>query len=186
MPLDFKRARQLCTEREFTLVEATRSEPLASLTPQRLQAKIARSRVLRGNFRDLAERQRREARGKIAPRGRRAARGNARTVEKAELFAEVLRRFEARAQKLAIVALAPPATRREMRPAAKRPSRRRATIARARTQPKTKVAPPRTARAAATASALRKQQKLARSPIVRKQAHVGSRNRRNQARSDAR
>ena len=115
MPLDFKRARQLCTEREFNLVEATRSEPLASLTPQRLQAKIARSRVLRGKFRDLADRQRREERGKIAPRGRRAARGNARTVEKAELFAEVLRRFEARAQKLAIVALAPTPGREKRR-----------------------------------------------------------------------
>ena len=184
MPLDFKRARQLCTEREFNLVEATRSEPLASLTPQRLQAKIARSRVLRGKFvigRAAAARGTREDR---AAR-RRAARGNARTVEKAELFAEVLRRFEARAQKLAIVALAP-TPGREKTPRAKRTSRRRATVARARTQPKTKVAPPRSTRAAATASALRKQQKLARSPVPRKQAHVGSRNRRNQARSDAR
>jgi hypothetical protein len=100
MTLDFKKARELCTEPEFALVVATRATSLRSLTPRLVRLKVARARGLRDKFRDVAFRQAREAKGKVAPRRRRPARGNAGTVEKAQLFEEVLRRFERRAAEL--------------------------------------------------------------------------------------
>jgi hypothetical protein len=203
MTLDFNKARQLCTAPELALVVAVRTEELNALTPKRLQSKIVRARGLRNKFHDLANRQAREARGKAAPRRTRPARGNARTVEKAALFGEVLKRFEARAAKLdqsearAIVSKSKDAPARKP---SRKPTPKKAAARPAPTSRSASRSPSRSLQARSTTSprsrsqrmksehtaAARKQSKLARSQAPRVQAHVSSRNRRGQARRDAR
>ncbi len=134
MPSHFRRAAELCTVQELALVDAARPTALRAETAERLKGKVARARVLQRKFRDLAARQAREARGKAAPRGRRPARGNARTVAKAELFAEVVERFEARLARLEAAARLEEATQSLS-------SRAPAAVATRRKRPARKVEP---------------------------------------------
>jgi hypothetical protein len=189
MTLDFTKAHQLCTERELALVNSARSEALSTLTPKRVNSKITLARGLRDKFRDLADRQAREARRKAPPRGARPARGNARTVEKAALFDEVLKRFQGRAAELDQREVPEPVSRAK-RVATKGgvTAGRRPSIARPR---RAKSVPaPRPNRQqrgrSEAAAARRKQLKMATSHRPRVQAHASSRNRRGQARRDAR
>jgi hypothetical protein len=177
MTLDFKKARELCTEPEFALVAASRPASLRSLTPRLLRMKVVRARGLRDKFRDLAHRQTREARRKAPSRGK-AARASTRTVEKAELFAEVLRRFEGRAEKLDLEARTEPT-------AAVSTGRPSARASRAKA-PKRAARPPRRGRTRWQAADARKEAKLETSHVPRKRAHVSSRNRRGQSRRDSR
>ena len=94
MAFTIKDASRVCTANELELVKMSRSPAMKRETPARLRLKVDRARKLRDKFRDEAARQTREARGKAEPRGTRAAEGNDRTVLKAEIFAEVLERFE--------------------------------------------------------------------------------------------
>jgi hypothetical protein len=200
MTLDYDRARQLCSQQELALVASARTEELRSLTPKRLQAKIVRARGFRNKFRDLASRQAREARGKAPPRRTRPARGNARTVEKAELFGEVLKRFEARAAKLDHDEGPPvesprkapsskPGTARRAASASAKPGTSRRTTS-ARPTPRSSAKPLSTKasqrRRSQAAASARQQRKIAISQAPRVQAHVSSRNRRTQARRDSR
>jgi hypothetical protein len=157
----------LCSPQELALVASARGEELKALTPKRLLTKVTRARGLRDKFRDLARRQAREGRGKAPPRKLQPAQGNARTVEKAELFGEVLRRFEARAAKVDPPRVATARPVRARSPRVPRPTRSKR-------------------RQSQAASAARKQRKLATSQVSRVQAHVSSRNRRGQARRDSR
>jgi hypothetical protein len=100
MTISLAAARKLCTGRELELVEASRTSAMKEITPARLRQKVQRARALRDKYRDLAKRQRLQARGKARPSGRRAAQGNENTVRKAQLFDEVLGRFEARLEKV--------------------------------------------------------------------------------------
>ncbi len=199
MIINLRKAAQLCTESEFALVGSARADKLRGASLERLELQIARARRLRDRFRGLAERQKREALGRVPPRGKRPARGNARTVEKEELFREVLRRFESRAEKLkaseAILQRAPkaPATRA-------RPRRRPGIVAAAAPLPRRPGAPARAAKKRSTeprsnrsarqrstaALAVRKESQMERSHATRQRSHVGARNRRSQARRDAR
>ena len=112
MALDFKRARELCTQAELSLVESTRPSALRSLSSRALRLKVRRARGLRDKFRDLAVRQARDARAKDRATGRaRVVRRPLRTQAKAQLFEDVLGRFEARAAELGVSqapAVAPP------------------------------------------------------------------------------
>jgi hypothetical protein len=164
MLIDIRKAARLCTEKELALVETARGEALRTLSPRSLDVQIARARGLRDRLRDLADRQRRGARGRVA------ARGDASTVEKEKLFGEVLRRFEERARKL----------RSSEAPRARS---RSAMKAKRRTEPRSNR-PAR--RRSAAAMPVRKERQLAKSQIPRAHAHAGSRNRRLQARRDAR
>jgi hypothetical protein len=90
--VNFARARQLCTEPELRLVEASRPETLEGLTDVQLKSKIARARALRDKWQDVFTRQRRGVQRKqktraVAPRDR--------SEEKSKLFAAVLARFQA-------------------------------------------------------------------------------------------
>jgi hypothetical protein len=87
-------AERLSTAAELQLVEASYPATAKQLTPGRLRQKIQRARKLRDKYRDLSKRQRLEARGKRDASGTRPAKGNANTERKAELFQEVLERFE--------------------------------------------------------------------------------------------
>jgi hypothetical protein len=87
-------AQRLCTKPEFELVEASFAPHVKTLSPARLRQKVARTRRLRDKYRDLARRQRLEARGKRSPQRARPAQGHDNTDRKATLFQEVLDRFE--------------------------------------------------------------------------------------------
>jgi hypothetical protein len=199
---DLNRARLLCTERELALVSSAQSPEITTLTPKRLQAKVLRTRGLRDKFRDLAHQQRREARGTVSPRGKRSARGNARTVEKEELFDDVLKRFEARLAVLdpgrsvdATVVrakgnrVASPKRAAPSKPTGlpKRTAMLRPVVAPRRAATKGSARAPRgaTKKGADAARTARKQVKLQRSHIPRAKAPVVARNRRQQARRDA-
>jgi hypothetical protein len=95
MAISRSTAARLCTGAELELVDASSASRIRQLTPGRLQQKVRMARRLRDKYRDLARRQRLEARGKRAPQRSRPARGNVNTERKAELFDEVLARFEA-------------------------------------------------------------------------------------------
>lgn len=95
MPISRPTAQRLCTKPEFELVEASFPARAKQLTPGRLRQKVVRARKLRDKYRDLAKRQRLEARGKRAPQRSRPAQGNENTDRKAQLFQETLDRFEA-------------------------------------------------------------------------------------------
>ena len=91
------RARTVLTKSELQLFSSSFAAPVKALSPAQLKAATARARELRNKYRDEAARQQREARGKAAPRGTQPAKGNERTLLKAQIFAEVLERFAAAA-----------------------------------------------------------------------------------------
>jgi hypothetical protein len=157
MSLDFKKARQLCTDSEFALVAAARRPAVSTLSPKRLQANVVRSRTLRDKWRGMAKQQ------KAA-----ASSARPRSLEKAALFAEVLTRFESRLAKIEGVRTAGAPRSKSLRGATAK-----------------RLAP---AQAVATGEqhVKGKRAKLARSHFPRAKAHTLVRNRRRQARRDAR
>ena len=96
MPTPIATVRQLCTSTEVNLVSQSRLPALRGLSAAKLDQLIQRARRLRDTYRDKARQQRREERGKSAPKGARPAQGNERTVKKEEIFAEALERFQQR------------------------------------------------------------------------------------------
>lgn len=94
MAISMQKARTLCTQSELGLVKWSSPAQIKTLSPAQLRQKIARARKLRDKFKDLSRKQAGEARGKRKPTGTRPAKGNDRTVEKRELFEEVMARFE--------------------------------------------------------------------------------------------
>lgn len=94
-------ARVLCTKSEYELFTASLSDNIRQLTPARLRAKIDRTRRLRDKYRDLYKRQRLATRSRTGTKKGNMPDSNARTEEKAKLFAEALDRLTARADQLA-------------------------------------------------------------------------------------
>lgn len=94
MTVTIQRAKALCSTSELELVHWSTRKRVEDLSEARLLQKITRARKLRNKFRDLADRQRREARGKGKPQGRTPAKGNEATRVKQQLFQETLARFE--------------------------------------------------------------------------------------------
>jgi hypothetical protein len=89
-------ARGLLTAAELSLFDQSRTAPIKDLTPARLRGKVTRARALRDKYRDLYRRQTVATRGTPASRRSTLGGDNERTGRKAELFAAVLARFEAR------------------------------------------------------------------------------------------
>lgn len=106
MAYTLTQARKLLTAAELQVFDASRAQPLRELTAARVRAKVIRARALRDKYRDLYRRQTVATRG--APARQRSATGgdNERTQHKADLFAEVLGRFEERLQRLDATAAA--------------------------------------------------------------------------------
>lgn len=100
MTVTMTRARALCSKSELVLVLASTPAQRNLLSASRLRSKVIRARKLRDKYRDLAAGQRREARGKQSPRSARPARTNANTALKAQLFDEVLTRFQAQLERV--------------------------------------------------------------------------------------
>jgi len=93
--IPIRQAKSLCSASEYELVHWSTRKRVEDLTPARLVAKRDRARKLRDKFRDLANQQKREIRGKSDARRSRPATDNRNTRIKEQLFAETVQRFEA-------------------------------------------------------------------------------------------
>jgi hypothetical protein len=171
-------ARKLATQAEWTLVEASFGPALKQITEGRLKQKIVRARKLQDKYRDLSRQQRGEARGKRNAKSTRPAAGNANTVLKQEMFAEALQRFEEQLQRLHDKA-ASQAARAEKTKAKK--SSTKSAVAK-----KSAVKTSAVKKSAKRAPGASMSNKLVRTGVTKKQAHVGARGRRTQARRDSR
>ena len=96
MAYNFTQARALLTAAELELFDQSRAAPIKDLTPARLAGKVKRVRALRDKYRDLYRRQTVAVRGESAAGRPAAGSDNERTQRKADIFQEVLERFEAR------------------------------------------------------------------------------------------
>lgn len=94
-------AKKLCTDTEYRLVDESFAPLVSDLSEKGLAQRIKRARIARDKYRSLVQRQTREARGRIEPRGSRAAAGNKNTVAKQQLFDETLARYEKQAERAA-------------------------------------------------------------------------------------
>jgi hypothetical protein len=90
-------AKSLCTASELNLVMASTRREIGQYSAPQLRQKIARARNLRDKWQDQSKGQRRTTQ---AAQGARQITAGARSTEKAELFAEVLQRFEAQYARL--------------------------------------------------------------------------------------
>ncbi|MDF1700556.1 MAG: hypothetical protein P1V36_05295, partial [Planctomycetota bacterium] len=88
------KAKQVLTKAELALFLQSLPRAVTTHTSTRLKQKVVRTRALRNKFVAEAKRQRREARGKADPKRARAAQGAERTLLKAEIFGEMLERFQ--------------------------------------------------------------------------------------------
>lgn len=183
MPYTRTSAKALLTATELELHDAGRRESLARLDRRTLIAKVKRSRNLRDKYRDLYRRQRLEARDRTGSKRGMSGVANVRTREKAELFAELLARFEA---KLAKVDAAE-------KLAAERAAKARAAAAKAALRSRKGPAAPAPVRGGSRAgfasprakSAVAKRQ-LQKTRLVNIHAHVRSSGQRRQAKRDSR
>lgn len=84
-------AKRICTKSELGLVMGSRPESIEKLSADQLKKNVASARRLRDKWRDLATEQRRETQ---QAQNSRVTDKNARSGEKAALFAHVLKRYE--------------------------------------------------------------------------------------------
>lgn len=89
-------AARLLSASEMEVFVSSLKEQLSGLGAPRLRVMIRRTRALRDKFRDLLRRQRLETRSRTGSKSGRGGAANQRTAQKAQAFAEVLERFEAR------------------------------------------------------------------------------------------
>ncbi len=93
-------AQKLCTTTELELFVASLPDEVVKLTAAKLQGKVKRARALRDKNVDLFRRQTASIRSTTGTKRGSTGVANVRTQQKANLFGEVLKRFEARLAKL--------------------------------------------------------------------------------------
>lgn len=96
MAYTLTQARPLLTAAELELFDHSRAEPIKDLTPAHLARKVKSARTLRDKYRDLYQRQTVAVRSEDAAGRSTNGTDNERTQRKADIFQEVLERFEAR------------------------------------------------------------------------------------------
>ena len=96
---------RLLTAAELELVALTRPPEIERRSDDELKAAARRLREAHDRAKGIAARQRREIRGKAAPRGARPAKDNLGTVGKAQALREALDRVEAEQRRRAAAAL---------------------------------------------------------------------------------
>ena len=95
MAYNRNQARGICNKTEYALFASSLKGEVEKLPQARVQSGIKRSRTLRDKYRDLHKRQRLATRDRVGTKKGIKPDTNARTEQKAKLFAEVLARFEA-------------------------------------------------------------------------------------------
>ncbi len=188
-------ARKLLTAAELDLFVAGRGDALKAMTTVQLRAKAKRARALRDKYQDLLRRQRLATRERVGSKVGRSELANARTAQKAQVFADVLARFTRR---LAHVEAA--AVRARQQAAAVKAKQTPQPKRREQTAMSSSVATTRSPKAPATipvsarkfgptsegARVARHAMQPKQAGQQRVQAHVAARGRRNQAKRDNR
>jgi len=131
MAYNRNQARALTNDSEYELFAASLADAIGSLTPAQLRGKITRARNLRDKNSDLFRRQSLAVRETSGSKRGKTGAANQRTEQKAKLFDETLKRFEARLEKLS-AAPAPAAAKKSVaRPtaASRKTSARKAATA---------------------------------------------------------
>lgn len=188
MAYNLQTARSLCTAPELELVRASFATG-ADVPPRaRLKLQILRARALRDKYRDLWRRQRLANRDRTGSKLGARTGSNARTKEKAQLFAETLARFERQWASAAGTPAAKAKGKAKAAPPLNRAARRHGLAA--AQAPKAKrgkrAAPPRTGFVSEKALQAARRQRLQNTRAKTLQAHVRARGQRNQARRDSR
>jgi len=196
MSVNVNQARALCTTTEFALYEASRPENVKQHSPAMLKSKIRRARAVRDKYQDLYKRQRLSTRARTGSKKGNFPERNARTEQKAKLFAEVLERLQKQDDRLSAAAAKAEAKAKARSKAqasakAKAPAKKKApakTRARAKAAPASKKAAAKRKAgyvSGAAASANQRQQlRKTRSKAVA--GHTRSAGKRSQARRDSR
>ena len=96
MPITRARAVSLLNQREMALYDDSRINALRQLDEKSLQARISRARTARDRARDLAQRQKLQTRERTGAKRGFSGAANQRSLDKAELLADILGRFEQR------------------------------------------------------------------------------------------
>lgn len=185
MPLSKSRVRALSTAAEWTLLESTFRPQLGEATPAELRKVITRLRKAVDKYRDRAQQQQGEARGKRMSKRTRPAKGNAGTLAKHEVFAEALSRVADEAAKRDAQAARVAAREAKALAKAAAAAERAAKQAEVRETATHAVATSRKAKSDASRGA-RKKAVQARQRTAAHQSHGAARGRRRQARRDAR
>lgn len=215
MAINMSKVRSLCSKSEKELFDSSSAKRIKELTPARLKMKVARSKKLRDKYRDLADKQQREMRGKPAPNQRAKAKSNEATRTKQQLFQELMERFEQALASAESAAATKPASggkvskkvakatskKAPVKKTAKKSTRKkvvskkiRAKKAATKKAATRKAVAKKAAQSKATskkmlskkASSKRMQGRLRDGGATKIQGHVSSRGRRNQAKRDAR
>lgn len=188
-------ARKLLTAAELELFALSRGDDLKALTAVQLRGKVRRSRTLRDKYQDLHRRQRVASRGRTGSKSGTGGVANERTAQKAQVFAEVLGRFEQRLAQLEAAAAraAQKAAAAKARLALLEQRRARAAAGTARKPPRSANAPAKVPVAPGGLGPTSERARVARHAMQPKiagqqkvHAHVAARGRRTQAKRDSR
>lgn len=96
MPITRAKAVSLLNEREMALYDDSRINALRQLDARSLQARISRARTARDRARDLSQRQKLQTRERTGSKRGFSGAANQRSLDKVELLADILQRFEQR------------------------------------------------------------------------------------------
>lgn len=141
MAYNRRQARAICNDTEYELFTASLADSITELTPAQLRAKIKRARTLRDKNTDLFRRQSLAMQESTGSKRGGTGSANQRTEQKARLFDEVLKRFEARLDKVTVEP-APAASKAPKKQAADKP------VTKPKTPTKARAPSPQTAHAA--------------------------------------
>lgn len=185
--------RSLLSSSELELFGDSLADAIGERTPAQLRAAVKRSRNLRDKYRDLLQRQRVATRKRTGSKSGPSGDANQRSAQKAQVFDEVLQRYQTRLDR--VEAAAERESQRSARRAGGATTQlKRALDAKKKRPPATpRTAPAGAAKTARTdktgagsgARAARKSSKLQEAGVTRVQGHVGVQNRRQQAKRDS-
>jgi hypothetical protein len=120
MAYNRRQARAICSDSEYELFTTSLADSITQLTPAQLRGKIKRVRTLRDKSTDLFRRQSLAMQESTGSKRGKTGSANQRTEQKARLFDEVLKRFEARLDKITAEP-APAPSKAPKQPAATKP-----------------------------------------------------------------
>jgi hypothetical protein len=98
MPYTRTQASALLTQTEMKLFDDSRANAVRKLDPKALASRVERTRKLRDKARDQLQRQRLASRSRTGSKRGTSGEANRRSKDKAELLADILKRFEAQAR----------------------------------------------------------------------------------------
>lgn len=96
MQITRAKATALLNKGEMQLYDDSRHNPIRGFTVKQLEARITRARALRDRSRDLVRRQKLSSRERTGSKRGTSGTANQRSADKAEILADILKRFETR------------------------------------------------------------------------------------------